>query len=334
MANSGETVVVTGASGYIAAHVCDQFLKRGLGVVGTVRSADKGAYLASLWKKYGDKFRYVVVPDMQVEGCFDEAASGCQGFIHVASPFFTENVTDPMAQLVEPALKGTRNALTAAQKAGCKRVVLTSSFAAVYRGSQPLPYLFTERDWNTDSKPEDGGDDSYMASKTLAEKSAWEFVKASNVGFDLVTMNPPLVVGPAIHNASLTSLNTSLEMVHRYVSGHYAPDTIPKGGMGFVHVVDLAIAHVLAYTTPSASNNRFLISDGVYSWQQVCDMIRAEYPALRDVVPVGKPREYPILEAIDNTKSKTELGMSYRGMKAILKESVDQFLTMKGTGPV
>ncbi|KAJ3339063.1 methylglyoxal reductase (NADPH-dependent) gre2 [Gonapodya sp. JEL0774] len=329
--SAGDKVIITGASGYIAAHVCDQFLKRGFSVVGTVRTEEKGEYLAALWKEYGDKFRYALVPDMQIPGAFDEAAKGCQGFIHVASPFFVENITDPIQQLVEPALNGTRNALKAAQKAGCKRVEITSSFAAVYRSSEPLPYLFTEKDWNTDSKPDQGGGDSYMASKALAERSAWDFMKSEDVGFDLVTMNPPLVVGPAIHDAGLSSLNTSLEMVHRYVSGYYKSDSTPQGGTGFVHVVDLAIAHVLSYTASAASMQRYLISDGVHSWQEVCDIIREEFPSLREVVPKGAPGEYPLLESIDNSKSQKELGMTYRGIRAILKESVDQFLQMKGS---
>lgn len=110
---------------------------------------------------------------MQKEGCYDEAVKGVEGFIHVASPFFTENVTDAMTQLINPALTGTRNALLAAHKeASVRRVVVTSSFAAVM-STKPDGYSFSEKDWNTESRAVGGnGQESYRASKALAEKSA------------------------------------------------------------------------------------------------------------------------------------------------------------------
>ncbi|KAJ3337179.1 methylglyoxal reductase (NADPH-dependent) gre2 [Gonapodya sp. JEL0774] len=298
-----ETVIVTGASGYIAAHVCLAFLTNSYRVVGTVRSEDKGRYLTDLFKDFGDAFRYSVVPDMQKEGAFDEAAKGCQ---------------DPHAQLVTPAVLGTTHALLAAQTAGVRRVVVTSSFAAIGRASQSLPYTYTEKDWNTDSL--ELAVPTYQTSKTRAEKAAWEFVEGRRPGFDLVTMNPPLVVGPTIHSTSVTSLNTSMNYLLRYVSGYHK---VPQaGGIGYVHVKDLALAHVRAFERPEAGGQRFLVGEGTHTWQELCDVIRAEFPELRSTVPEGTPGQYVPQAVLDNTKARTTLGIEFVDFKTMVKESV------------
>ncbi|KXS21933.1 NAD(P)-binding protein [Gonapodya prolifera JEL478] len=324
MTKTAEKVIVTGASGYIAAHVVDQFLKHGYRVVGTVRSASKGEYLKKLFAAYGDAFEYSIVPDMQVEGAFDEAAKGTQGFIHVASPFFTENVTDPNAQLVTPAVRGTLSALRAARAAGVRRVVVTSSFAAIVRASQTLPYTYTEADWNTDSLALEVP--TYQTSKTKAEKTAWEYLEKEGASFDLVTMNPPLVVGPTIHETSTTSLNTSMKYILRYITGYFKEP--PAGGIGWVHVRDLALAHVRAFERPVASNQRYLVGEGFYSWQDLCNVIRANYSTLASQVPVGTPGVRQTLPSISNEKVKRDLGIEFVPFETMVKESVDDCLAL------
>ncbi len=216
-------VLVTGGSGFIAIWTVYQLLERGHKVRATVRSDDKGQYLQDVFKKYRDKLSYVIAEDLEKEGAFDEAVQGVDAVLHTASPFHFNIEGDPKRTLINPAVNGTRNVLSSIHKHGkdVKRVVITSSFAAILDSTRQGHIVYTEKDWNISSvenvekKGKDQeGPDAYRASKTMAERAAWEFVETHKPSWDLVTVNPPLVFGPIIHQVnSAEKLNTSVGFV-------------------------------------------------------------------------------------------------------------------------
>ncbi|KAG9041793.1 methylglyoxal reductase (NADPH-dependent) gre2 [Tulasnella sp. UAMH 9824] len=231
-------VLVTGASGFIAAWVVKILLEKGYAVV-LVRSDSKGKYLQNLFKDHGDRFSYVVVEDIAKEGAFDGAVVGVDAVQHTASPFHFK--ADDPKELIEPAVKGTVGVLESIKKyaPGVKRVVITSSVAAIVYDKGREGVTYDESDWNTESPKEideKGRNASpihkYRASKVLAERAAWDFVEKNkeSVAFDLVTVNPPMV-RDTLHLAPVDggfTVQDILDALH--ASGDY-PD-VPKGTPG------------------------------------------------------------------------------------------------------
>nr|GAT52696.1 D-lactaldehyde dehydrogenase [Mycena chlorophos] len=316
-------VLVSGANGYVAAWVVRALLEAGFSVRGAVRSQEKGAHLAKMFASYGDKFELAVVPDIMKEGAFDEAVKGVDAIEHTASPFHFHS--DDPADYLDPAINGTTGILRSALKFAptVKRVVVTSSAAAVVGNhfTQAVTTL-SETDWNDDSVKlveEQGREapngDKYRASKTLAERAAWTFVNEhkSTISWDLVCLNPPLVLGPTIHElTSPSALNTSMHLMY---TAFRTPDF--TGGIPlWVDVRDLATAHVRSLTTPEAGGERFIVSRGAYKWQDFLDAIPVSKkspsgPYITGTPGSGKNATYPIL--LDASKSQRVLGMRYRG---------------------
>ena len=214
-------VLVTGANGYLATWVVKKYLEEGYSVRGTVRSLSKSAFLNDKFAHYGDRFELVVVEDITKDGAFDEAVKDIDAIAHTASPFHYK-ATEPdgmsnflwmltflaiktFTDLIVPAVRGTTSILNSALKHGSsvKRLVLTSSVAAI-REETTVPRTFNESNWNNSAVEAVKTRGSaagpvliYLASKTLAEKAAWEFVAAhkSEISWDLVVINPPLIFG-------------------------------------------------------------------------------------------------------------------------------------------
>lgn len=256
-------VLVTGASGFIASHIVRELLERGYTVRGTVRSvADitKTDFLAAL---PGAQERLTLVEaDLMIDGSFDAAAEGCDVVMHVASPYLV-NADDPQADLVDPAVHGTLNVLRAAAKANVHRVILTSSMAAISDEPHPTK-VFTEDDWNERSTLDRN---PYYLSKVKAEWEAWIFVKTTSPSFDLVVINPYLVLGPSLG----PELNTTNAIFRDLLSGAY-PGILDLS-WGFVDVRDVATAHVLAMENPNASG-RYLCAGETFSMKQVVEVLR------------------------------------------------------------
>ncbi|KAG8935186.1 methylglyoxal reductase (NADPH-dependent) gre2 [Tulasnella sp. 417] len=315
-------VLVTGASGFIAAWVVKTLLEKGYVVVGTVRSDSKGKYLQNLFKDHGDRFSYVIVEDIAKEGAFDKAVVGVDAVQHTASPFHFK-ADDPQGisgrfnpilciradlvsspELIEPAVKGTVGVLESIKKCapGVKRVVITSSVAAIVYNKGREGVSYDESDWNTESpkEVEEKGQNAtaihkYRASKVLAERAAWDFVEKNrdSVAFDLVTVNPPMVWGPIIHEvASVDQLNTSIANFHHYTSNKTNPPLTEeqrKASYGnWCDVRDVAFVHVEALSLPPAGGERFIVGSGGFTVQDILDALHAsgEYPD----VPKGTPR--------------------------------------------
>ncbi|KAM6538528.1 methylglyoxal reductase (NADPH-dependent) gre2 [Fusarium falciforme] len=229
-------VLLTGGSGFIAAHILDQLLEKDYTVVTTVRSEAKAQKIrdAHPGKAADGKLEVVIVPDIAQPGAFDEVAKtpGIDAVLHTASPFHF-NITDPKKDLIDPAVIGTTGILKAlhASAPSVKRVVITSSFASILdedKFTDPST-TFSEASWNpvTVNDISRSPATAYRASKTLAERAAWDFVATEKPSFDLVTVCPPLVLGPVSkHLATLESINTSNERVVSLLRGGWK-DSIP-----------------------------------------------------------------------------------------------------------
>ncbi|KAK4051516.1 hypothetical protein OIO90_004730 [Microbotryomycetes sp. JL221] len=275
------TILLTGASGYLAAHVGRQLLQAGYTVRGTVRSDSKGQYLKNLYEAEGlTKFEYVIVEDVEPEGAFDEAVKGVDGIAHTASPFHFR-VEDPHRDLINPAVRGTLSVLNSASKESkVQRIVITSSFASIVNPRDPV-HTFNEEEWNEYSpkQVEEKGKDcdpsqSYRASKVLAEKSAWKFVKDHNSSFDITTICPPLILGPIIHDCTDSkSLNTSCAGFNSILRGEKkADDAVGFSGF-YVDVRDVAKIHVDSLGNKAAGGERFVVSHDAFNWQLMLDVL-------------------------------------------------------------
>jgi dihydroflavonol-4-reductase len=257
-------VLVTGASGFIGGHCVSELASHGYAVRGTVRDPAKAAHLAGLAE--------LVKADLESDAGWAEAVDGCQYVLHVASPFPLGNPADP-DELIRPAVQGTLRVLRASAESGVKRVVLTSSIAAVRR-ARPGPRPLTEDDW---ADPGATGD-AYQKSKTLAEQAAWDFVTAQG-GPELVVINPGLVLGPVQHAAAGTSVGAVRRLLAREVPG------IPRLGWAVVDVRDLAVAHRLAMEIPAAAGNRYICA-GSHIWMRdMARILATRYPVTSRPAP-------------------------------------------------
>ncbi|EXJ92162.1 dihydroflavonol-4-reductase [Capronia epimyces CBS 606.96] len=318
-------VLLTGGTGFIATHVLDQLLQHGHRVVTTVRSVEKGRILLDLFK--GRPVSYSVVGDIAIEGAFDAAVKSDPPFdavIHTASPFHY-NVTDNKKDMIDPAVLGTTGILKAVKSfaPSVKRVVITSSLAAMNNTKHP-PKVYNEEIWNEMTMEEalttTDAQAAYRASKTFAEKAAWEFVQTQSPNFSLTVLNPPMVYGPILHHiVSLDELNTSSKRILNLIHGK--PRSGPVGSPVYVDVRDLALGHVLAIEKPEAAGQRLFLTAGMATEKQMGDIIRNTFPDiagnLRDDLVADLPPY-----GIDNSKSIRLLGIKYRSMVETIVDTV------------
>ncbi|KAJ7230085.1 NAD-P-binding protein [Mycena pura] len=273
---SSGKVLVTGANGFIAAWVVRSLLEEGFSVRGTVRSEAKCAHLRKQFASYGDRLELVIVPDIIKAGAFDEAVKGVDAIEHMASPFYL-NAVEP-DELIVPAILGTVGILESARQYGTsvKRIVVTSSCAAVLQ-TAPEPRTLNEDSWNEQAPKEveqlgrgANATTMYRASKTLAERAAWDFVNThkSEIGWDLVVINPPYVFGPTIHEVpTADALGTSARQFYTMLTAPSEP-AARHSGYCWADVRDVGRAHVLALLKASAGGERIIISNGAFVWQE------------------------------------------------------------------
>jgi len=307
-ANHNILVLVTGASGYLGGHVTREFLEHGYRVRGTVRSLanpKKVDHLRQLGAAHGGRLE-LVEADLTSDAGWKEAVAGCTFVEHVASPFPAAEPKDEN-ELVRPAVDGTLRVLRAAAASGTvKRVVITSSIAAVaYGHDKPLARPFTEEDWSVAENCQ-----AYQKSKTLAERAAWDFVRTLPEGqrLELATVNPGFIAGPLMG----PEIGTSGEVVGRLMRRELP--ACPELGWACVDVRDVAIAHRLASEKAEAAGQRF-IAAGDHVWMQdISRMLAAEFGPKGYRPPTGK-LPYPLLWLASRFDQSLRLVLPYIGKK-------------------
>lgn len=335
MSKEQKLVCVTGANGFIGAQIVRGLLERGYRVRGTVRSVSnpkKSEHLTSL--PGANEQLELVEAQLLEEGSYDNAVSGCDAVIHTASPYVV-NVKDPQRDLVDPALKGTLNVLESSLRAtSVQRVVLTSSMAAIT--DEPPDRVLSESDWNEKSSL---SRNPYYYSKTLAEKAAWEFVEQHKPDFDLVVINPFLVIGPSLS----PGLNVSNAIFADLLKGEYP--VIMNLAWGMVDVRDVSLAHILAMETPDATG-RYLCAGETITLREVVDLLKKngyeDYKlpkmgmdnALGNVMvklmSYAQPKgtgaylrsHIGRMPRFDNTKIRTDLGLTFRDARQSILDAV------------
>ncbi|MFT4601114.1 MAG: nucleoside-diphosphate-sugar epimerase [Arenicella sp.] len=333
--DKSKPVLVTGATGYVAGRLVEKLLNEGITVHAAVRSPDnkeKRKYLDAIAANSSGEIKYFKA-DLLDDGSFDKAAEGCELIFHTASPF-TLRIEDAQKDLVDPALKGTRNVLNAATKSGSvKRVIVTSSCAAIIGDAKDTlsapNNTMTEAEWNTTSTVDH---QPYSYSKTVAEKEAWKMMKEQSQ-WDVVVINPSFVIGPGINPHGTSETFEIMKMMGNGDMKMGAPDF----RIGAVDVRDLATAHYNAGFT-SEAEGRHIVSAENTSFLGLAEMLKPNYPNYplpsrklpKFMVWLagpsqGMPRKmvaknigYPW--KVDNAKSIAKLGMNYRPMSDTIND--------------
>ncbi len=332
-----ETVLVTGATGYLGGWCVAELLRRGYGVRATVRdlAREEDVRAAVGPQVDADGRLSLLAADLGVDAGWAEAAEGCGYVLHVASPFPPAQPKDP-DELIVPARDGTRRVLGAGLDAGAKRVVVTSSSAAVRNsGSAPGGRPLNEDDWTDPDNPKLT---PYSRSKTIAEQAAWSLARERGAEDRLAVVNPVAIVGPVLSD----DLSYSLEIIERLLKGMPG---VPRLGFSFVDVRDVADLQIRAMTAPEAAGQRFLAA-GPFLWMtQVAEILRDRLgPAAKKVptrtVPDLLVRAMAIVDSglrtvvgelghevtYSSEKAKSRLGWSPRPVEDTIAQTAESLI--------
>lgn len=334
-----DTVLVTGASGFIAKHIIALLLSHGFNVRGTLRNVQAG-----------DAVRRAVLPDdsdpaaltfatadLGREDDWRAACAGCRHVVHVASPFPLKQPKD-RAALVPIARGGALNVIRAAISAGAERVVMTSSMVAMmYRSDRRADRVVRESDW---TDPDWHSLTPYIVSKTLAEKAAWQEVERDSKRSMLVTINPGFVLGPPRD----THTSTSVAAFAMILKGAYP--AVPPVAFPVVDVRDLASVHVSALTAPVAGR-RLIAAGETLSMKEMALELHALFPQRARRIPTAELSPTlartialfdanlralnadfgvrPIADASETTRST---GLAFRSARETLKDTADALIRL------
>ena len=245
----GKTVLVTGGSGYLAGWCIIDLLERGYRVRTTVRNPSRERDVHAAVESQVDEPHHLTVhqADLTSDEHWDNVIEGCDYVLHVASPFPPKQPKDP-DELIVPAREGTLRVLGKALDHDVKRVVVTSSVAAVRLAKGAEKKTLTEEDW---TDPDEEGLTPYVRSKTIAERAAWDLVKQRGAEDRLAVVNPGAIIGPVLND----DLSYSIQAIERLLKGMPG---MPRLGFSFVDVRDVADLEILAMTKPEAGGQRFI----------------------------------------------------------------------------
>lgn len=329
-------VLLTGASGYIGKHIALQLLNQGYEVRASVRNFAKSSEVISAVTPHlldvsnlESRLTFVEL-DLERDGGWSEALQGVDLLMHTASPFPLGSPKDEN-DLIRPAVDGTLRALKAAHAAGVKRVILTSSVAAVYGIELPKgATAFDESMWTDVNHPIGRG--AYTKSKTLAERAAWDYVKNSAPEIALTTINPVLVLGAPLDK----NFGSSISLVERILKGK--DPMLPDLRFSIVDVRDVAQMHVQAIKNDATKGERILAASGTMSFVEIAQYLKSIYPkskiktgqaptalikilslfdsSIKGIIPMlGKPM------ATSGAKATRVLGISFIPVEVTLRES-------------
>lgn len=329
-------VLLTGATGFVGAHILSQLFSSDYAVLAPVRSESKSSFLKSKYPTHvsSNTLTFITIPDLSAPGALDAVLQEkkVEYILHVASPFFV-STEDPIKELVNPAVEATKNVLNSAIAFGketLKKVIILSSFAAVQNPfDEPrVGYTYTEKDWNpvTLEQASSNGVLGYMASKTFAERAAWEVYESAKkerggVSWDLLTFNPPMIYGPPLHEINLqkgiAGLNTSLQFL-------LGPITTPEGKIPnpplphWVDVRDVALAHVRALSLPPGTSSRFLLCAGPAYYEDGLGGLRKK--GVKGLGEEGDKCNAEKWFRVDSSKARGVLGLEWRGFEECVED--------------
>jgi nucleoside-diphosphate-sugar epimerase len=309
-------VLVTGGSGYLGTQLIAALLRAGHPVRATVRSTDREAELRAAVRRgdADDTGLEIVTADLTTDDGWPKAMAGVEEVHHVATPFPAVQPDNP-DELIAGAREGTLRVLRAARAAGARRVVLTSSFAAI--GYTPKPGAeFTEDDW---TDPDTPGLAPYPRSKTVAERAAWDLMERDGSDTELVVLNPTFILGP-----TLTTKLSTLRLVQGMLDG--AMSVAPRARFGLADVRDVADAHIRAMAAPEAAGKRFLVvADGpTLSYLEVAEILRQHLGPLAARVPTQEaPGDELPRPIIHNDRARKELRWQPRPVETTIVESAE-----------
>ncbi|KAF8989799.1 hypothetical protein BDQ17DRAFT_1372801 [Cyathus striatus] len=331
---SNTKILVTGVNGFVAFWAARRLLERGYSVRGTVRSVAKGAFIQKYFESYGDRFELAYVEDFTTEGAFDESVVGVHGILHVATPIPSGDLEEP-DDFVKPAVGGAVGILKSAQKSpSMKRVIYTSSTGTI---SRPVsePTSISEKDWNDDAVEaleklgiKAHNHVKYLASKVLAEKTAWDYYEQNK---DTLGYIPPI---HELGTSPSSMGNSSFGIWYNNVVGNPTQpraDELLEEVNGWVDVRDLADAHITALEREEAVGERIIVAAGRASWQEWIDVANgvlssSSEVALAQPIPKGKPGIEPkVLRMYDTSKEAKILGTKFRKMDETTKDMLVVF---------
>ncbi|MEO1086854.1 MAG: NAD-dependent epimerase/dehydratase family protein, partial [Acidobacteriota bacterium] len=335
------------ATGYVAGHIVKRLLEAGVTVHAAVRDpsrADKLKFLNDIASRSPGDIKYFKA-DLLHDGSYAEAMRDCAIVFHTASPF-TIDVKDPQKELVDPAVLGTRNVLEEANRQdSVRRVVVTSSCAAIYGDNadcQAAPGgVLTEEVWNQTSSLDH---QPYSYSKAQAEKAAWDIADQQS-RWQLVVVNPCLVIGPGIHPHATSE---SFALVKQFGDGSLKSGA-PRFGFGAVDVRDLAVAHLAAAYLPGANGRNIIAGHQTDLFEMAQTLVPKygdRYPLPKKPMPkwlvwmvapfINKAMTRKIIALnvdvpwkADNSKGRRELGLAYRPLEDSLNEMFQQMIDSK-----
>jgi nucleoside-diphosphate-sugar epimerase len=308
-------VLVTGGSGYVGTQLIAALLRDGREVRTTVRSltGEGDVRMAVRRGAADDSALEVVAAELTADEGWAAAAADCEEVHHTASPMIQSD--DPEAVIV-PAREGTLHVLRAARDAGARRVVLTSSFAAV--GYSPKPSAeYTEADWTDPDMP---GLPAYPRSKAIAERAAWDFIEREGGDTELVVVNPTFILGPTLTSTARSSLALTKAMLDGTMP------VVRRQRFGVADVRDVADLHIRAMAAPEAAGKRFLaLADGpTISFLGMAEILRERLGPLAARVPTEEaPGPEPPALIIDNDRAKQELGWRPRAAETTIVETAE-----------
>ena len=272
-------VLVTGGSGFLGSHAILQLLAAGHEVRTTVRSLKRESDVRAMLREGGEepgKRLSFIAADLEKDAGWPEAVAGCDYVLHVASPL-PPSVPKHEDELIVPAREGTLRVLRASRDVGVKRVVFTSSFAAIGYGRPEREKPYDETDW---TDPNSEGVMPYQKSKTLAERAAWDFITKEGGGLELSVVNPVGVFGPVLG----PDYSTSILLVQRLMDG--AMPGCPQLYFGVVDVRDVDDLHIRAMTHPAAKGERFLgVAGDFMSMLDIAKVLKARMGTSAKRVP-------------------------------------------------
>ena len=333
-------VLLTGPSGFVGAHVLAQLLSSGYRVRGTIRSDSRATHLKARYPSQSESgaLSFAIVPDLQEPHALDDAIADVDYVCHVASPYFTTS-DDPVKELINPAVDGTRAVVASALRSKTlKRLTIMSSTAAVIDFDQNprAGFVYTAEHWNpvTLEQGKANGRKGYQASKTFAERAAWDMWREARPAWDLVTFCPPMVYGPPIHDVNrdkgVAGLNTSVKVLVTNITGE-EPSFKPKVGIpglpAWVDVRNVAQAHVRSLGLPKGTSERFLLCGGMAYYEDGLRGLRAN--GTKGLGEVGEKIDKNKHFSIDARKAGEVLGLEWIAFEKTVE---DVWEVMNGLG--